>query len=82
MRLDRDREHDSVSVGMGGVRIPCVVPREAIRREGERLGYTGEGLEDFTEIVVCVDDLYVEVAVKRQAEEQRLAALRARNGGR
>ena len=66
----------------GGLSLPRPVPREAIRREGERLGYTGESLADFTEIVTCVDDIYVEVTVKREAEQARLAAQRARHGGR
>ena len=66
----------------GGLSLPRPVPRETIRREGERLGYVGDGLDDFTEIVTRIDDFYVETTVKRQAEEARLSAQRARHGGR
>lgn len=63
----------------GGISLPRPVPREAIRREGARLGYTGEGLADFTEIVARIDDSYVEATVKREAKsaEQRAKASRS-----
>ncbi len=63
----------------GGISLPRPVPREAIRREGARLGYTGEGLEDFTEILARIDDSYVEARVKREARtaEERARASRS-----
>ena len=77
--LSRDRPHESISLGMGGsLTIPRPVPREAIRREGHRLYYRGGDLEDFTEIVARIDDIYVELAVKRSAEEAKMAAARAK----
>ena len=63
----------------GGIQLPRPVPREAIRREGARLGYTGEGLEDFTEIVALIDDSYVEATVKREAKAAEERARASRN---
>jgi len=51
---------------------------ERIRREGQRLGYTGEALEDFVTIIACIDDLYVEVEVRRTADEARAVVVRAK----
>ena len=73
--LSRDRLHESISLGMaGGLTLPRPVPREAIRREGRRLAHRGTDLEDFVEIVMRVDDFYVEVAVKRAADDAKAAA--------
>lgn len=81
--LDRDRGRESINLGMaGGLSLPRTVPREVIRREGERLGYTGEGLADFTEIVVRIDDYYIEVTTKAEAERARVAAIQARSRAR
>jgi hypothetical protein len=63
----------------GGLTIPRPVPREAIRREGRRLGWSGEGLDDFVAIVTLVDDFYVEVETKRAAADAKLAAERSRS---
>ena len=80
LSLSRDRPHESISMGMsGGLTIPRPVPRESIRREGRRLGYTGDGLSDFVETVTCVDDLYVEVESRRAATDARIAADSARH---
>lgn len=77
--LSRDRPEQSISMGMaGGLTLPRPIPRETIRREGERLGYVGDGLEDFVEIVMRVDDLYIEVTTKRIADETRAAAARGK----
>lgn len=77
--LSRDRPELSLSLGMaGGLTLPRPVPRESIRREGERLGYDGDALEDFVEIVMRIDDLYIEVTTKRIAEETKAAAARGR----
>ena len=62
----------------GGLSIPRAVPRETMRQEGIRLGYEGDGLEDFVEIVMRVDDFFVEVTVKRAADEARANATRAK----
>lgn len=78
--LSRDRPHESISLGMnGGLSIPRTVPREAIRREGRRLHYLGDGLTDFVEIVTRIDDFYVETEVKRAAADAKAAAAKARN---
>lgn len=66
----------------GGLSLPRPIPRDAIRREGARLGYVGEGLEDFTEIITRIDDDFIEVTVRRTADEARRAADRARSKGR
>lgn len=77
--LSRDRPTESLNLGMaGGLSLPRPVPREAIRREGVRLGHTGEGLDDFTEIVASIDDIYVEVTVKAEAARARAAAEQSR----
>ena len=60
----------------GGLSLPRPIPREAIRREGERLGYAGDGLNDFVEIVMRIDDFHVEVTVKRAADNAKAAAAR------
>ncbi len=74
LELSRDRPTESLNLGMaGGVSLPRPVPRETIRRDGERRGYEGDALDDFTEIVVGIDDAYVEITVK--AESKRLAAM-------
>lgn len=62
----------------GGLSLPRPVPRDAIRREGNRRGFDGEALEDFVEMVVAIDDGYVEITVKREAENAKLAAERSR----
>lgn len=78
--LSRDRPTENLSLGMaGGVSLPRPVPRETIRRDGERRGFTGDALDDFVEIVVGIDDAFVEVTVK--AEAKRLAAAARQNKG-
>ncbi len=63
----------------GGLSLPRPVPMEAIRREGARLGYEGEGLEDFVTTVARIDDFHVEVEVRRAANEAKAAAARSRS---
>lgn len=63
----------------GGLSLPRPVPLEAIRREGLRLGYQGESLADFTEIVARIDDHHVEVEVRRAADEAKASAARSRS---
>lgn len=75
LTLSRDRRHDNVSGGMGGgVRIPCVIDRETIRREGKRQGYEREDLDDFVAIVAGIDDAYLEIAVQRIHHEAKALA--------
>ena len=62
----------------GGLSLPRPISRETIRREGSRLGYTGDALADFTEIIVQIDDFYVEVAIKAEAQRARVAAQQVR----
>lgn len=77
--LARDRPRESISMGMGGsLMLPRPIPRETIRREAHRLGWRGDELEDFTEVIALTDDFYVEVEVKRIADEARMSAERAR----
>ena len=61
----------------GGLSLPRPIGRDVIRAEGERLGFDGEALEDFVLIVLGIDDAYVEVTVKREAEQASAAAKRA-----
>ena len=66
--LARDRQYDSLSLGMGGgIRLPCVIPREAIRREAQRQGYAGDEFEDFVEIVAGLDDGFIEIGLIRKS---------------
>lgn len=62
----------------GGLSVPRPVGRDVIRQEGLRLGFEGEALEDFVLIVVGIDDCYVEVTMKREAEQASAAAKRAK----
>ena len=76
--MSRDRPLESIFMGMaGGLSLPRPIPREAIRREGERLGYAGDGLKDFVEIVMRIDDFHVEVTMKHAADDAKAAAARA-----
>lgn len=52
--------------------------RAAIRAEGERLGFDGEELDDFVEIVHRVDLVEWGIAYKRQADDLA-AATKAHN---
>ena len=82
LTLARDRQHDSLSLGMGGgVRIPCVITRETIRREGDRLGYSGEDLDDFVEIVTGIDDAYLAIEMQRIADDTKKQAGKMKKGG-
>lgn len=75
--MSRDRARDSISLGMGGgISLPRPIPQEVIRREGRRLGFGLTALEDFVEIVVGIDDCFVETTVRREAENASAAAKR------
>lgn len=77
--LSRDRPTEAISLGLaGGLTLPRPIPRETIRREGERLGYDGEELDDFTDALTLLDDHWVERTVRREAAAAKAAANRAR----
>lgn len=78
--LARERPWQSLSAGMGGVRLPLVIPREAIRREGERRYYAGDDLDDFCAIVEMIDDFFVEVSTKAEAARVSTLANKNRKG--
>lgn len=65
--LSRDRP---ILAGFG-VAFPRPVPRETIRVEGERLGFSGESLDEFVEIVSAIDDRAVEIEMKRLRDEAK-----------
>ncbi|HTE82000.1 MAG TPA: hypothetical protein VK634_15040 [Reyranella sp.] len=76
--LGRDRPRDNISLGLGGsVSLNRPIPVERIRAEGERLGYGGDGLDDFEAIIVRIDDTFVEVTVKKEAADAKAAAQKA-----
>jgi hypothetical protein len=74
--LSRDRA--IISIGMGAA-LPRPVPRDVIRREGERLGYDGDALDDFVEALTMIDDFHVETEVRRAAAEAKASSERERN---
>ena len=77
--LSRDRTYLALSLGMaGGLKLPQPIPRETIRKEGNRRGYRGDGLDDFTEIVAAIDDAFVQDDVLKQAAAAKAGADRAR----
>jgi hypothetical protein len=78
--LSRDRPREQVSLGLaGGLSLTRPIPATWIRAEGERLGFTGDALEDFEAIVVGIDDAFVEHSIKREAVEAKAAAAKARS---
>ena len=77
--LSRDRPTESISLGMaGGLSLPRPVPRDAMRREAERMGLDGDAFDDFVEIITLIDDRHVEIEVKRAAADAKAAAESAR----
>ena len=77
--LSRDRTYLALSLGMaGGLKLPQPILRESIRKEGNRRGYRGDGLDDFTEIVAAIDDAFVQDDVLKQAAAAKAGADRAR----
>lgn len=77
--LSRDRPNQSISMGMGGgLILPRPISRDTIRREGRRLGYSGDALDDFTEILTGIDDKYVEITVRKAAADAKASADKSR----
>jgi hypothetical protein len=75
LMLGRDRQNESISMGMaGGMLLPRPISRDTIRKQGRRLGYDGEVLEDFTDIVTAIDDFHVETAVRKAAADAQANA--------
>ncbi|MFO1080864.1 MAG: hypothetical protein U1E23_09590 [Reyranellaceae bacterium] len=67
--LSLDAQQFSHSMGMaGGVLLRQRLPRAALREEGRRLGYTGEALDDFVEIVHRIDIHEWTIAYRRQVD--------------
>lgn len=62
----------------GGLSLPRPIPVDRIRAEGQRLGYAGDAHQDFELIVVGIDDVFVEVTTKREAERAKAAAQKSR----
>lgn len=82
-RLHRDRTKNNMSLGMAGsIQLPNPISRALITSEGERLGYEGEDLEDFVDIVMGIDDYFVEVEAKRVLAETKTTLDRTRARGR
>ncbi len=80
LTLSRDRPNESISMGMaGGVLLPRPISRETIRKEGRRLGYDGDALDDFVEIITLIDDFHVETAVRKAAADAKAAADRRKS---
>ncbi|MBX9945118.1 MAG: hypothetical protein K2Y40_13620 [Reyranella sp.] len=78
--LSRDRAYLALSLGIaGGLQLPQPIPRGSIRKEGNRRGYQGESLEDFTEIVAAIDDAFIQNDVLKQAAAAKAGAERARS---
>jgi len=75
-RLERSRP----MVG-GMVAFPRPVPPEQIEREGRRLGFEHDDLEEFIEIVMEIDDHAVELAMQRLAKETEQRARKTRRPG-
>lgn len=63
---------------MATVDLPDVIPLDRIRAEGSRLGYAGEGLEDFEQILRRWDDEFVRVNSLRIAAQVRSDLERAK----
>ena len=78
--LSRDRTYLALSLGMaGGLKLPQPILRDAMRAEGRRRGYQGDGLADFTEIVAAIDDAFVQDDVLKQAAAAKAGADRTRS---
>lgn len=81
--LDPYRPRLPIGGGMGpGILLPLPIPRPDIRSEGERLGYRGEGLEDFCEIVEQLDHALIEATARREADRAKASAKQAQQRSR
>ena len=69
MRLDPYRPRQTIGGGMGAsVVLPLPIPRPDIQAEGTRIGYRGDDLDDFCEIVEQLDHAIIEATARREAE--------------
>jgi hypothetical protein len=62
---------------MGGVAFPDPIPLDLIEREGHRMGYRRDDLEDFVEIVRAIDGLYLKIEHERIGADLRRRASNA-----
>lgn len=51
------------------IKEPNPIPLPVIRAEGERLGFEGQELEYFIEILVEADSIFLEQRIKQIADE-------------
>lgn len=72
-RLLRERP---ITAGMSA--IPMPIPREPIEREGRRLGFDGDDLEEFIGVINDVCDHGIELDMKRAAASTKKRAQEAR----
>ena len=69
-RLSRDRTKTVVGGGMGpAIKEPDPLPLPVIRAEGQRLGFDGEDLEYFIEILAEADGIFLEVRMAQIVDE-------------
>lgn len=70
VELDADRPTEAISLGLaGGTSVPKLIAREVLRNEGRRLGFKGEELEDFVDILRIVDKHFVMKAMGKVRDE-------------
>lgn len=53
----------------GGISVPKLIPRDVLRTEGQRLGFVGDELKDFVDILRIVDRHFVMKAMGRVRDE-------------
>lgn len=68
-----------MSLGLGGgVTFPDPIPLDLISKEGRRLRYVGDDLEDFIQIIRGLDRAYLNAEHERIASGVRTAADKSR----
>ncbi len=53
----------------GGISVPKLIPRDVLRAEGQRLGFVGDELKDFVDIIRIVDKHFVMKTMSRVRDE-------------